>query len=538
MVTLTGSSATGGAVPEGNGDELFAGDKVPRLEITIPEEGMEVLRQYNWRESRDGNPREDVRATVREGGRVYTNVAIHLKGSAGSFRPIDAPNKPALTLNFDKFAKGQRFHGLQKLHLNNSVQDQSYVSEIVCRELFLKAGIPAPRASHAVVDINDRGSQLYVLVEGWDKQFLKRHFKDAGGNLYDGGAARDITSPIEVQSGKNREDRSRLDELLAATRETNVTARTQRLASVLDIDQFLSFTAMELLTVHWDGYARNRNNYRIFHNLDTDRLVFLPHGLDQMFGLWRATPQDSLTPMIKGVVARAALGDRALRRRYIERASVLFSNVFDYAAITSRVNHLSRRIQPHLVPNLNALARQDLDASRFLDRIEQRIESVRDQLREELAEAKPLQFGPDNTVAIKRWLESVESGNPAFERRAGDSNWLRIAAANGFSYGSWRAKVLLAEGSYRFTGRVRTDRLNTNGIPRGGVSLRISGERDTPMLTEAPDWTTVNHDFEITGLLDTELVCEFRAARGAAWFDFGSLKLIRRTPAAPARPPQ
>src|SRR5207249_5753789 len=61
--------------------------------------------------------KKNVLATVREGDRVYTNVAVHLKGHLGSFRPVDS--KPAFTLNFDKNAKGQRFHGLQKIHLNN-----------------------------------------------------------------------------------------------------------------------------------------------------------------------------------------------------------------------------------------------------------------------------------------------------------------------------------------------------------------------------------------------------------------------------------
>ncbi len=509
-------------------DELFTRLTIPRIEVEIPDDAVATLRKYNWRGPREENPREDVRATVREGNVVYTNVAVHLKGSAGSFRPIDS-DKPALTLNFDKFAKGQRFHGLQKLHLNNSVQDPSFVSEIVCRELVARAGIPVPRASHIVVDVNGRGSQLYVLVEGWNKQFLKRHFKNTQGNLYDGGAARDISSPIEVQSGENPEDRTRLKDLLAACRETNSAVRVERLAQVLDIDQFLSFTAMEILTVHWDGYVRNRNNYRIFHDLESDRMVFLPHGLDQMFGMWKATPQDELTPMAKGLVARAVLGDRALRRRYLERAAVLFTNVFDFAAITSRVHQLSRRVQPHLLPNLMALANQDRASAWFIERIEQRMESVREQLRESLQEpVTALRFGTDGTALLPKWQQSTESGSPTFQRRrSGEAETLKISADQGYVFGSWRTRVLLDEGKYRFSGRVKTNRLSTNNVPRGGVTLRVSGEREVTMTAEARDWTMLTYDFEIQGLLDTELVCELRASRGSAMFDLGSLRLTR-----------
>lgn len=517
--------------------DIFTDNLIPSIEIEIPEAGLEVLRRYNWREVTTDNPREDVRATIREGTRTYTNVAIHLKGSFGSFRPIDSP-KPALTLNFDKFAKGQRFHGLQKLHLNNSVQDQSFVSEIVSRELFAKAGIPVPRAGHSVVSINGRTPQLYVLVEGWNKQFLKRHFKNPKGNLYDGGAAKDITSPVEVQSGDKPEDRSRLQDLIAATRETNTTVRVQKLGEVLDTDQFLSFLAMELLTVHWDGYARNRNNYRVFHDLDTDRFVFLPHGLDQMFGMWRSTPRDSITPMCKGIVAKAVMGSPALRSNYLQRASVLFTNVFDFNSITTRVHELSQRVQPHLLRNVRALAEQDRAATWFMERVAERMDSVRDQLHEELVAAvTPLTFDGDGTARLKGWRESSEAGNAAFARRVGEPETLRISAENGYTLSSWRTKVLLSEGSYRFTGRVKTDRLATNGVPRGGVTLRVSGERAAPIIASAADWTTLTYDFDVSGLLDTELVCELRASRGTVVFDADSLRLIRLK-AATSEPPK
>src|SRR4029453_1657486 len=106
--------------------------------------------------------RETVRATVREGGRVYTNVALHLKGAAGSFRPVD--QNPAMTLNFDKSVAAQQFHGLDKVSLNNSIQDPTLISEQFCREIFLRAGVPVPRTTHAVVELNGPDVALYVLA--------------------------------------------------------------------------------------------------------------------------------------------------------------------------------------------------------------------------------------------------------------------------------------------------------------------------------------------------------------------------------------
>src|SRR5437867_574567 len=81
----------------------------------------------------------------------------------------------------DKWANGQRFHGLQKISLNNSVQDASLVSHKFSRELYTHVGVPVPRAGHTRVELNKRDLGLYVLTEGWNKQFLKRHFKNTKG---------------------------------------------------------------------------------------------------------------------------------------------------------------------------------------------------------------------------------------------------------------------------------------------------------------------------------------------------------------------
>src|ERR1051325_1881901 len=179
-------------------DDLFTNAIIRRVSIEISDDGMNTLRRYHWRRGGDTSDRVSVSATVRERGAVYTNVAVHLKGAAGSFRPVDG--KPALTLNFAKWAEGQRFHGLQKLSLNNSVQDPAYISEKLCRELYNRAGVPMPRADYAMVELNGRDLGLYVLCEGWDKTFLKRYFKNTQGNFYDPGLAADLSTTLPVTS--------------------------------------------------------------------------------------------------------------------------------------------------------------------------------------------------------------------------------------------------------------------------------------------------------------------------------------------------
>ena len=179
-------------------DAFFDKGTIPELKIQISERELEKLKAEN---------RKYVRCTIIENGKTtYKNVAIKLKGAAGSFREFD--DRPALTLNAGKFYKGQLFHDMGKFHLNNSVQDETYIHEWLCEELFRQTGVPATRVTHARVWLNDRDVGLYVLKEGFDRAFLKRHFENPNGNLYDGGFVQDIDQELEKDEGDGPDDLS------------------------------------------------------------------------------------------------------------------------------------------------------------------------------------------------------------------------------------------------------------------------------------------------------------------------------------------
>ena len=77
------------------------------------------------------------------------------------------------------------------------------------------------------------------------------------------------------------------------------------LAGVLDVERFISFLALEVMLCHWDGYTFNVKNYLVYHDLDTRKMVFMPHDMDQML-------QDAsrpILPKMKGMVSRSVLAD-------------------------------------------------------------------------------------------------------------------------------------------------------------------------------------------------------------------------------------
>ena len=501
-------------------DVFFKSGKVLSVRIEIPKEGMAVLRRSGW--GGGENQRPNVKATVRETDRVYTNVAIHVKGAAGSFRPID--QNPCLTLNFDKFAKGQRFHGLQKISLNNSVQDPTFLTERICRQLFDAAGVPAPRAGHAAVELNGRDLGLYVLTEGFNKQFVGRYFKNNKGNLYDGGFLREITDGLEKISGDPSNDQSDLQRVAAAASERDPAKRMAELDKVLDLERFISLIAMEVMTWHWDGYAMKKNNYRVYHDPDTDRVVFFPHGLDQMF--WE--PNGPTFPRMEGGVARAVLQTPEGRRRYVERMGQLLTNVFKVEVITNEVRRIEAQIYPVIARRSSAAANYHArEVTVLCERIVQRAQSLRRQLS---TPASALKFDANGVARLGGWGTKVDSGNVALSEFA-DNNGkkLRIAAPQGGA-GSWRLSVPLAPGHYRFEGRVKTLGVLANPAdPYSGVCLRLSGQRLTERLVGTSDWRNVAFEFDVDDAqADIVLVAELRAARGEVWFDANSLRLVRK----------
>lgn len=512
--TPSGQSSTPPVKARKNrGEDLFDTCVVPTLVIEVPRSGVAAL---------GANPRRYVTATVREGDIRYTNVALKLKGGPGSFRNFE--DTPSLTLNFEKFAEGQSFHGLKKLHLNSSIQDRTFLCEKISRELFNAAGIPTPRAGHALVTLNGREMGLHVLLEGVNRQFLKRHFEDPSGNVYDGHAGMDVGTRIPVNEGENPKDRQRLADLAAAAKESDLNTRRERLEKVLDVDRFLTFVGLETLLAHWDGYTMNRNNYRIFHDRASDRMVFLPHGMDQVLG----GREVALFPKSQAIVARSVLEVPEFRARYRSRLRELATNVFQPTAIAGRVREIVSRVGPVLATeDIEAASAFRRRASSFEKRIAARSISVERELFGAPVLASRTTHGAPE---VTEWEPRLDLGDATLERVQDERGRavLRVTTSKGCT-ASWRSRAVLEPGRYRLEGDLRFQGVELDSAdPRSGAGFRISRQRTGQKNTGNREWSAVRHDFEVSEtMLDVELICELRAKKGVLWVDPESIKLTR-----------
>lgn len=118
-------------------------------------------------------------------GKAMGNVAIRGKGNTSltSVSSMDS-DRYSFKIEFDHYEQGKNYFGLDKLVLNNIIQDNTYMKDYLSYELMREAGVPSPLCSYAFLTINGEEWGLYLAVEAVEESFLKRNFSDENGNLY------------------------------------------------------------------------------------------------------------------------------------------------------------------------------------------------------------------------------------------------------------------------------------------------------------------------------------------------------------------
>lgn len=501
---------------------------IPEIRIELSPEQLKKLRENN-KAYVLCTITETITTMGQKKETTYTDVGIKLKGAAGSFRGID--DRPALTLNVDKFHKGQSFHGLDKFHLNNSVQDGSLLCELISGHLFRQVEVPAARASHARVWFNKRDLGIYVLKEGFDTTFLRNYFDKGTGNLYDGGFCREIDQPLEKDAGKGPDDHSDLKALRAACAIPDLAKRQAELEKLLDVDQFLRFAAMEMLTCHWDGYCRSRNNYRLYFNAANGKAIFFPHGMDQMFG-------DANFPLfeIGGIVGTAVIQVPEFRERFRKRLEE-FMPLFDPEKLNPVIDRVIERLKPVLEAMNKDQARGYLGNMQGVkDRLKNRYVGIQ-RILKVYVEPAALKFDDKGELLLTGWTEAKETDDASHEKQDLPGNKKALVLKAGPSkrcIASWRREIVLPPGKYELQALVKTIGVVANPDANqqvSGAGVRLSGGARTNSQVGDSDWKLQKHAFEITQPNQPAiLVLELRATAGTAMFDASSLKLVKVKP--------
>ena len=307
-------------------------------------------------------------AQVTVDGETHAKVGIRKKGFIGS----QSPDKPSLKLRFDRYDDGRLLGGvMERMTLNNSIQDPSLISTCMAYQVFADAGLPAPRCNFATVAVNGENLGLYVHVEDFKTSMLERTFANAQGNLYEGTVSDfrpEWRGTFEKKTNEDAADWSDIDAVVSALQDPSE-AGSDALAAAVDLDRFLTFWATEVLVGHWDGYAGNRNNYR-FYREPGGQFVFIPSGVDGVFKLDDdPNPFDEITEPPPSVLAHGAIAHRLYqdndrRAAYVSRLMELLETVWKEEELLQRADEMAAIVQKYALPKTRAEAAKDTDRVR------------------------------------------------------------------------------------------------------------------------------------------------------------------------------
>lgn len=359
-------------------DVAYGPDTLHTVDIELSADAVERLRadRLTW-----------VEGAVTLDGVRYAPVAVRLKSAYGSSRTID--EKPGWKIDLDEFADF-RWRGQEKLTLNNMVQDETYLREHLTYTFFRALGVPAPRVGWMSVTLNGEAYGVSLLVETVDDTFLARWYDDPTGALYEGTHGVDLLpgaeARFEYDEGPDPADRADLTAVIDVLQGPADEATLARLEALVDLEQVLTYLAIESLALHWDGY-KNTNNYRLYHDPGSDRFQLLPWGADNTFDVAPTGPWEG-----HGKLLRWCLSSDVCAARYDARV-VEVADALDTLGLADEALRVDAWLRPAITRDARrefSMADHDAEMAQTLGRLAAWPEEVRGMV----AAGRPRDHGP------------------------------------------------------------------------------------------------------------------------------------------------
>ncbi len=274
-------------------------------------------------------------------GYTWEPVGVRTKGN-GSWQSI--ADKPSLKIKFDEYVDGLSFMDVSELTFNNMTSDCSMMHERVAYRLWREFGVPASRAHHVNITLNGENYGLYTNVEGATRSLIEQWYNDQG-TLWEFTSAEFEEAYVPYFSAKfGEDDRSilyQVSDILAG----NDTVDLDKLSVPLDLEIFLEYWAMCIVTAQYDGYPYRYpgDDAYIYLDPDTLQLKFMPHGVDETF-IYATTDPES------GVVSRLGwkcLDNDTCKERWIR---LMFDalDLADKIDIVTYFDQVQEQIRPYV----------------------------------------------------------------------------------------------------------------------------------------------------------------------------------------------
>lgn len=258
-------------------DALFQDDEIPVFYLEMSDSALQDL---------EDEPYEYTEASMTFEGVRYGPIAIRTKGE-NSWRPFR--DKSSFKLDFNRYDDGpDRFLGMKGLTFQGMNEDYTMMHERVAYRMYREAGVPAARANHAVVYLNDELYGLFSVIDTVDDVFLERWYSDASGSMWEqhDGDLTDayVQSNVYFQHEEGEDERWPL-QALADALELSGDDAVAAASGVLDWEQFHSYWAAGSVVMNFDAYPFRfaGDDCHVYYDVESERLHYIPHGVDETF---------------------------------------------------------------------------------------------------------------------------------------------------------------------------------------------------------------------------------------------------------------
>ncbi|HCH65741.1 MAG: hypothetical protein CL927_01440 [Deltaproteobacteria bacterium] len=258
-------------------DELFDESRIPEFYLELSDAALADLRR---------DPYEYTEAVMIYEGRRYGPIGIRTKGE-NSWRPF--AQKSSVKIDFNRYDNGpDRFGELKGLTFNAMNEDYSMMHERVAYRLYRESGVPAARAHHAVLYVNDELYGLFVMLDTIDDVFLSRWFSDTTGSMFEqhDGDLTDayVQDNLYFQLEEGEDDRTALQGLADALEGSGPEA-IDAAGQFLDWDAFHRYWAAGSVVMNFDAYPFRfaGDDCHLYFDPERSGFVYIPHGVDESF---------------------------------------------------------------------------------------------------------------------------------------------------------------------------------------------------------------------------------------------------------------
>jgi spore coat protein CotH len=265
----------------------------------------------------------DVPAKLTVDGKTFAGVGVHFRGNT-SYMMVGTGWKRPLNLSLDMTDKELSLLGYRTLNLLNGHEDPTFLHTVLSLQI-ARDYFPAPLANYVRLAINNENWGVYINVEQFNKDFVKRWFNTTkgarwkvpgspggrGGLEYLGDDAADYRRIYEIKTKDDSKSWSRLIELCRVLDQTTTQELEQALAPLLDIDSTLRFLAWDNALSSGDGFWTRASDYSLYLD-EQGRFHLFPYDVNETFSTGRG-PEVSRDPAVREV--RGCLSVRSCSRR-------------------------------------------------------------------------------------------------------------------------------------------------------------------------------------------------------------------------------